>query len=1041
MHRKILAAGVLAIIACAMVAQASTPPADSAEQLLLKAQLQFQKKQFTDARKSLWQAYQMRTTLSASHKRMLQQRLAEVDDAIERNILAAAATRPVVAPVAVVTPPAPAPKPVAPAPKPVVLAAAPKPWPAASKVAVKPVPVKAAPVKVAPKVVAVKAVPVKTAPVKVAPKVVPVPAPALTATQAQSIKAQELVAKGKSALAKNDFASAEGFFQAALKVNPQNVQARKGMNAVTIGLARSGETSMLTKYIQQKKVAAQKVRHEYDLSMKKSYELMAPEVGSKTLTDASFRDAVSESNAARATIQNAQSLFTAVEYRRFLNEVDRHLKRVAAKKDDWNLFNVRQQKIQVGKMQADLAQRTLRSRQTKIKELTSQALSLRADRKYVETLQVVEEILKLDPDNDWAQDNAYSLRNFIILQANKRNKDQLNENVALAHADIKRAEIPWYQELRYPKNWKELTKIREAYGADEASESEENRITRTKLERKISAEPLVDVEFEAAIEYVRENMGVNIYVNWALLEQEKDDIRNQKVTVQLTNVKAETILKKILEEGGGGDLELGYVLEDGVVNISTVERLNERTINRTYDIRDLMARVPNFAGPRIDLEAIGENVDQGSTSGTGSSSGGSSGGSSSLFEDNNNSNVGQPDEQITKQEMAENIMKLIMETVDRDSWVLNGGTATCSELSGTLVIGQTAKNHREVRTLISSLRENRTIQVSIEARFIEVKTGFLNQIGVDLDVYFNIGSGIQGQAAGLGTPYFDPAGSGTALATPPIAGATPWAGAGVPTHNSNMSPITVGQTSSDWVWSGLAGRQTAVPGGIGSTITNAALTIAGTFLDDIQVDFLIRATQAHDSTRILTAPRITLFNGQRSYVSVATQQAYIAGLEPVVANNVVGFRPLVRYAPNGTMLDVDATVSHDRRYVTLTLRPQVVTLNLSAGAGQIGGIDYSGGVGLPNITLQDVQTTVSVPDGGTLLLGGLRLSQEVEREMGVPVVSKLPILNRMFTNKGKLRDESTLLILVKPKILINEEFSRNPRNHVATETVPTGFSR
>ncbi|HUU60494.1 MAG TPA: hypothetical protein VMZ50_13220, partial [Phycisphaerae bacterium] len=73
------------------------------------------------------------------------------------------------------------------------------------------------------------------------------------------------------------------------------------------------------------------------------------------------------------------------------------------------------------------------------------------------------------------------------------------------------------------------------------------------------------------------------------------------------------------------------------------------------------------------------------------------------------------------------------------------------------------------------------------------------------------------------------------------------------------------------------------------------------------------------------------------------------------------------------------------------------------------------------ISMQRMQSTVSVPDGGTLLLGGLKASGHIEREKGVPLISKIPILNRLSTNRGRVRDESTLLILIKPKIIIQRE--------------------
>jgi type II secretory pathway component GspD/PulD (secretin) len=188
------------------------------------------------------------------------------------------------------------------------------------------------------------------------------------------------------------------------------------------------------------------------------------------------------------------------------------------------------------------------------------------------------------------------------------------------------------------------------------------------------------------------------------------------------------------------------------------------------------------------------------------------------------------------------------------------------------------------------------------------------------------------------------------------------------------------QGSSTWT----SGVSSGIAGDIGSSLTSSAIGLAGTFLDDIQVDFLITATQAQQSTRTLTAPRITLFNGQRAYITVATQQAYVANYEPVVAENAAALRPIIGYVPTGTVLDVEATVSADWKYVTMTVRPQVAELlppldEITFGIAS--GRDLTiATIQLPTVTVQDLQTTVSVPDGGTLLLGGQKAAGEVEQD-------------------------------------------------------------
>jgi type II secretory pathway component GspD/PulD (secretin) len=118
----------------------------------------------------------------------------------------------------------------------------------------------------------------------------------------------------------------------------------------------------------------------------------------------------------------------------------------------------------------------------------------------------------------------------------------------------------------------------------------------------------------------------------------------------------------------------------------------------------------------------------------------------------------------------------------------------------------------------------------------------------------------------------------------------------------------------------------------------------------------------------------------------------------------------------GAELVIDASVSGDLKYVTLRIRPTVtslVELRTVAIPGVVGAaIEFA------DTNNQTLDTTVTVPDGGTLLLGGLKTFAQAEREMGVPILSKVPIINRAFANRAKVKDDSTLLILVKPTIIV-----------------------
>jgi len=81
-----------------------------------------------------------------------------------------------------------------------------------------------------------------------------------------------------------------------------------------------------------------------------------------------------------------------------------------------------------------------------------------------------------------------------------------------------------------------------------------------------------------------------------------------------------------------------------------------------------------------------------------------------------------------------------------------------------------------------------------------------------------------------------------------------------------------------------------------------------------------------------------------------------------------------------------------------------------------------------NITVQQpvfetvfVLTTVSVPDGGTVLLGGIKRLREGRNEAGVPILGQIPYISRLFKNTGVGRETESLMLMVTPRIIIQEE--------------------
>ena len=182
---------------------------------------------------------------------------------------------------------------------------------------------------------------------------------------------------------------------------------------------------------------------------------------------------------------------------------------------------------------------------------------------------------------------------------------------------------------------------------------------------------------------------------------------------------------------------------------------------------------------------------------------------------------------------------------------------------------------------------------------------------------------------------------------------------------------------------------------------------------------------------MLSAPKITTFNGATATILNSELQWYVSSLIPIVGPGSVAFVPTPSPLPNGVTLNVTPVVSADRRYVRMTPEPVFNTIEgfttIQVPAA-VGGSGLGGGAASINATLQlpqtlttFVTTTVTVPDGGTVLLGGVKRLHEERKEYGVPVLSKTPWIDRLFRNVGIGRQSTSLMLMVTPRIIILEE--------------------
>ncbi len=709
---------------------------------------------------------------------------------------------------------------------------------------------------------------------------------------------------------------------------------------------------------------------------------------------------------------------------------------------NWQELEINRKQKEIAEAEKSHIERIKSNKLMQIEQLMEQAAELRKEIRYEDAIEVLDQVLIIDPQNDQAAWMRETLEDLAMGIRDRKAVTDRSSQIQGLLIDNDEAMIPWHQDMQFPNNWAELTAKRLGRGAEAAAESEENIATRKKLRERAAEVKFDAVEFQEVITWLRGTTGLNIVANWSALELagiEKD----VEVTLSLQQVRYEKALKLILDEVGGGEFELSYEIDDGVIQISTREDLSRTTVTKVYNVQDLLISVPTFRGRQISIEQVGQQQQEGGLGGgrylRGEGGGGGGGGNSGGLFAGGGGNEG---EDVQEGDPLEPIIELIQETIDPESWREAGGNVgAIQSLNQQIIITQTAAAHEQLRDLLSSLRRARALQVAVEARYITISRNWLEQIGVDLDIVLNNGNAgfdrttildpatgnpvlVPRQFVRNGFTPGAPSGVGIGLPTQPFGqpygqpGLVPATG-GVGPGSGSMTNIPLVNNTLDLA----SPSDTNIAGSLGSIVNQSpAFSIAGSFLDNIQVDFLLRASQVDRRSSDLDAPRLVLFNGQRATFEAFIEQDYIAALTPVIGDNAGAFRPQIDTALTGRSLDVQATVSADRRYVTMTVRTFTrVTGDFRTvffGGSQTVG---SGFVELATQTTQQIRTTVSVPDGGTLLIGGLKLSGERDIDAGVPILSRIPILKRAFSNTSNVKDDQILLILIKPSIIIQEE--------------------
>jgi len=355
-----------------------------------------------------------------------------------------------------------------------------------------------------------------------------------------------------------------------------------------------------------------------------------------------------------------------------------------------------------------------------------------------------------------------------------------------------------------------------------------------------------------------------------------------------------------------------------------------------------------------------------------------------------------------------------------------------------VIVTQTPRNLERIRTVLRRYREVR--QVEIEARFIDVQEGALNEIGVQWDVGRRSGTVLD---AATGLPLLDS--DGTPVIKYRERYRTADASAGTVVTRTLADAFRSAQQSSDIIIDGEAVGSLAPPtmpgtNNLGQGAGNLA-AISGS-IGEFDVNAVVRALEQKNGADLLSAPRVTVLSGSEAVIMVAQEMRYPQSFGEIQSQVGAGHTSsdsssgsagvtITAGTPKdfttrnvGVELRVTPTVEDDGRSISLELNPKVTEFE---GFVEFGGpsiaissghtVTVPAGFYQPVFAVREVSTRVTLWDGATIVMGGLTREEVKKVRDKVPILGDIPLIGRAFRSEGRSTQKRSLLIFLTARLV------------------------
>ncbi|HEV1993715.1 MAG TPA: type IV pilus secretin PilQ [Candidatus Acidoferrum sp.] len=292
------------------------------------------------------------------------------------------------------------------------------------------------------------------------------------------------------------------------------------------------------------------------------------------------------------------------------------------------------------------------------------------------------------------------------------------------------------------------------------------------------------------------------------------------------------------------------------------------------------------------------------------------------------------------------------------------GDILADDRSNTLIIRDIPSVLPDIDSLIKQL-DRKSQQVEIEARVVSASRSFSREIGTQFGIAGainagrNIFGGLPGNAA-----FVSPLIRGIGLPPPPLV-----------SSGSSAMPLNTN---------------------LGATTPTSGVSYAFSS-KNFALDFLISAAEAKGVGKLLSKPKVITQNNEKATVKQGSKIPV-----QTVINNTIS----TQFIDAVLKLEVTPQITADG---TVYMEVMVENTAIDNGTPRVQGI--------PALTTQSAETKVLVNDGGTVVIGGVIISNQRTDITQVPLLGSIPVIGHLFKHSTVSTDSKELLFFLTPRIV------------------------